>query len=59
MTRLNKDINKCLKCNTELQTYFTKSEENWTKKYICKRCPNCLEIYKIVLTFKEPTFDLL
>jgi len=55
--KLNKNIDRCLKCNTNLQTYFTKSEESWTKKCVYKRCPNCLEIYQIVLTFKVPTFD--
>ena len=55
--KLNKDITRCLKCNSYLQTYFSKSEENWTKKHIFKRCPNCLEIYQITLTYDKPTFS--
>jgi len=53
---LNEEIFKCKKCGIALQTYCVKSEENWTSKYIYKRCPSCLEIYKIKLMFGKPVF---
>jgi len=55
--KLFKDINNCIKCQSPLQAYCIKPESNWTKKRIYKRCPNCLKIYQIMLTFDSPALD--
>ena len=42
MDKSYENITICPKCKTELQTYYIDYE-----KSTYKRCPNCLEIYKI------------
>jgi len=48
--RMSKDMSKCLKCGTNLQTYFERPSFKYLMRY--KRCPNCLTIYELKIRSK-------